>query len=444
MNVKLYVPRSAPVLDGQRALMITLHGCIQTASALATSGNWTATADAYGMVVAAPDAPNGGVIAGCWDYYDTNHSSSNPSRHDDNLIQLAETLIGRSELTIDPDQVYVSGLSSGGGQAMVMGCLRPDLFAGMGLNAGPTVGTTSGQIGSVASDLAKGRRTCTTFAGSNASDFSTQLTSVVYGDNDTVVAPGYNRLNAEIMASIYGASSKSSFSLSSLAGNNTAGSGTLYEDALGSRVSLIQNTGLGHNWPAGAGTGGSYISADSIDYPAYLTDFFFDNNRRVDGDRPEDKEAPTVSVTSPADGATVTGDVDVTATASDDVGVTRVELLVDGVVRATDSTAPYAFTWDTAGNGGTRTVAARAYDAAGKSATSTVTVTVDGPVTPQSYCGTATNAEHKAAGRAISYGVHPYNPYYAVGSQAYLGQGDATRSTLKETTEGSYSVVTAC
>ena len=34
----------------------------QTASVLQTGGNWAATAEKYGMVVALPDAPNGGVV----------------------------------------------------------------------------------------------------------------------------------------------------------------------------------------------------------------------------------------------------------------------------------------------------------------------------------------------------------------------------------------------
>jgi poly(3-hydroxybutyrate) depolymerase len=103
MNVKLYVPATAPVLAGKRALMINLHGCVQNASTLASAGNWQAVADAYGMVVAAPDAPNGGVLLGCWDYYDANHSRSNPSRHDDNLLQLAQSLLAREDLNLDKD-----------------------------------------------------------------------------------------------------------------------------------------------------------------------------------------------------------------------------------------------------------------------------------------------------------------------------------------------------
>lgn len=65
MSVRLYVPESAPALEEGRALMIGLHGCVQSASVLQQAGNWQATADAYGMVVALPDAPNGGVLLGC-------------------------------------------------------------------------------------------------------------------------------------------------------------------------------------------------------------------------------------------------------------------------------------------------------------------------------------------------------------------------------------------
>lgn len=299
MNVNIYVPplseTPAKMIDGKRALMINLHGCAQTATDMKNGANWPGTADEYGMIVAAPDAPNGGVIFGCWDYYDSNHTRGN--RHNDNLISLVNNLLSRSEFNIDPDQVYISGLSSGGGETMVMGCLAPDLFAGIGINAGPTVGTGSSQIGSVQTSKSAGKSTCLNFAGSRSGDFSTQLTSVIYGNNDSTVAPGYNTLNAQIMADIYNANSTSSFSLSNLDGNNTNGSGTLYSDSNGPRVSIIQNSGMGHNWPAGEGSGGSYITTNSIDYPAYVTAFFFDNNRRVDGtttpDDPTDPDEPT-------------------------------------------------------------------------------------------------------------------------------------------------------
>jgi len=91
-----------------------------------------------------------------------------------------------------------------------------------------------------------------------------------------------------------------------------------------------------------------------------------------------DTQAPTTAITAPAAGATVSGTVTVTATASDNVGVTRVDLLVDGAVLASDTTAPYSWSWNTtnAGNG-THSLTTKAYDAAtnvGTSAARSVTV----------------------------------------------------------------------
>ena len=92
-----------------------------------------------------------------------------------------------------------------------------------------------------------------------------------------------------------------------------------------------------------------------------------------------DTAAPAVSVTAPASGATVSdAPVTLSATATDNVGVTGVQFLVDNVtVGAEDSTAPYSATWDIATLTGTHVVTARARDAAGNTATSAgVTVTV--------------------------------------------------------------------
>ena len=77
--------------------------------------------------------------------------------------------------------------------------------------------------------------------------------------------------------------------------------------------------------------------------------------------------------------------------------------------------------------------------------TATPTATPTPTPTPTgAACVTATLAEHKAAGRAISYGVNPYNPYYAVGSQDYLGQGDATVASLSPSSATVWRKVTGC
>ncbi|MEO8483553.1 MAG: Ig-like domain-containing protein [Acidobacteriota bacterium] len=92
-----------------------------------------------------------------------------------------------------------------------------------------------------------------------------------------------------------------------------------------------------------------------------------------------DTTDPTVSVSSPATGATVSGSVVMTAAATDNTGIAGVWFTVDdAIVGVEDALAPYQATWSTAGtSNGPHTIVAYARDPAGNSATSaSVTVTV--------------------------------------------------------------------
>jgi hypothetical protein len=94
---------------------------------------------------------------------------------------------------------------------------------------------------------------------------------------------------------------------------------------------------------------------------------------------PPDTTPPTVSITSPANGATVSGSINVTANASDNVGVASVQFRLDGAdAGAPDTSTPYAIAWNTAtASNGTHTLTAVARDAAGNTRSSSpVTVTV--------------------------------------------------------------------
>ena len=95
-----------------------------------------------------------------------------------------------------------------------------------------------------------------------------------------------------------------------------------------------------------------------------------------------DVTAPITSITAPAANATVAGTVTVSASANDNVAVTNVEFFVDGTLAATDTTAPYEFSWNTTTLAdGVHTVASKAYDAAGNAGTSaSVSVTVSNAV----------------------------------------------------------------
>ncbi|MEO8075003.1 MAG: Ig-like domain-containing protein, partial [Acidobacteriota bacterium] len=86
-----------------------------------------------------------------------------------------------------------------------------------------------------------------------------------------------------------------------------------------------------------------------------------------------DTSAPSVTLVTPADGQHFEGgSLQISATASDDLGVARVDILEDGVVTETLTDAPYEISTALASIDGAHTVAARAYDAAGNMSSSAV------------------------------------------------------------------------
>jgi beta-lactamase superfamily II metal-dependent hydrolase len=109
-----------------------------------------------------------------------------------------------------------------------------------------------------------------------------------------------------------------------------------------------------------------------------------------------DTIAPTTSITAPANGATVSGTTAVNANASDNVGVTKVEFYLDGVLKSTDTTSPYSWSWDTTtATNGSHSLTSKAYDAAlnvGTSSAVSVTVSNGVPVNISGWTLTQANA----------------------------------------------------
>ncbi len=100
-----------------------------------------------------------------------------------------------------------------------------------------------------------------------------------------------------------------------------------------------------------------------------------------------DAVVPTVSLTAPTNGITISGsNVSITANASDNVGVSGVQFKLDTNtnIGAEDTTSTYGVTWNsTLVSEGTHTIIAVARDAAGNYATSSpITVTVDNTTAP--------------------------------------------------------------
>ena len=93
---------------------------------------------------------------------------------------------------------------------------------------------------------------------------------------------------------------------------------------------------------------------------------------------PAGSTPPSVTLTAPAGGALLTGTVTLSATASDNVAVSRVDFLVNGSLVGSDNTVPYSLNWNSATVAdGAATITAHAVNSANLSADSSVVVTVD-------------------------------------------------------------------
>ena len=274
-KVHIYTPDST-ALNDKKALLLVLHGCAQGIDTYLTA-NLDDAAEAHGMVIAVPDAAHKAGFS-CWSYWQGAVSRS--AADYDNLIDLANALSGDPARNIDPDQVYISGLSSGAAFAAQTACLAPDIFAGVAPSAGPTIGTSSnGAVGScevVSPALFKSR--CEGYAGSYASHLDTQIAVIAHGDADTTVDQCYNQQNANGIAHVYGVSQLSGSTVIDEGGGRTADEHLWQDD----RVAMLWLNGLGHSWSGGAGASGGYIGNQSINFASYLGAYFAANNLRVD------------------------------------------------------------------------------------------------------------------------------------------------------------------
>lgn len=329
-----YWPATQPLLAGKRALVLALHGCTQTATAdvIDTGGgfNWKSAADQYGAVVLAPNATGNVYSNHCWDYASTKHNRT--SGHDAILIKLINRFLADPQYAIDPKQIYVAGLSSGGGETMALACLAPDIFAGVGINAGPPPGTTTAQIGVVPSGYTAttAANNCKALAGTNQAQFATQIAGVVWGTTDYTVAQAYGPMDAAAMRLAYGGS----FTQQAAVTVPTGGSDIRYKDANGKlRTSEMTITGMAHAWPAGAGgQNTNYVDASHVNYPAFIMDFWFKNNLRVAA-----VAAPTVSACAASvSGSTAT----ISASGQDSAGtISSYKVVLTGPTAVNDAAA---------------------------------------------------------------------------------------------------------
>jgi subtilisin family serine protease len=116
-----------------------------------------------------------------------------------------------------------------------------------------------------------------------------------------------------------------------------------------------------------------------------------------------DTIAPTVAIGNPTAGSTLKGLVAIDVTASDNVAVSRVDLMVNGSKIASDTMAPFGFSWDTTqAADGNATLTAYAYDSAGNYTTKAVSVKVANTAAANDTTAPLATISNPVAGGTVS------------------------------------------
>jgi poly(hydroxyalkanoate) depolymerase family esterase len=131
----VYVPSGlTPAI--QVPLVCLLHGCTQDPAAFAAATLMNDFADRHGFVVVYPGQDRASNPQGCWNWFLPEHQrrgTGEPAAIAGIIRDLVES---DAQCTIDPERVFVAGLSSGGAMAATLSACYPELFAAVAIHSG--------------------------------------------------------------------------------------------------------------------------------------------------------------------------------------------------------------------------------------------------------------------------------------------------------------------
>ena len=286
-SVRVFMP-SKPASPA--SLVVMLHGCTQTGEQLADATQMDALAETEGFVVAYPEQSAQVISTKCFQWYEPAHQARGAGEPKDLADGAAEIVAARG---VDPERVYVAGISAGAAMAVILGATYPDRFTAIGVVAGIEYkGATS-----------IGEGFTTTTSGGPSPDAQGALafaamgpraravpTFVVHGTSDGIVA----KVNGDQVAAqwlktntlVLGAGKIDP--AAALTGNAGYPFTRFVYRATGNGASVIEHyvvDGLGHAWPGGK-DGGSYSDKLGPNASALAWGFFKGRTRTAPLDVP--------------------------------------------------------------------------------------------------------------------------------------------------------------
>ncbi len=266
---KLYVPSGG--VDGPRPMIVMLHGCTQSADDFAAGTRMNFAAEDHGCFVVYPEQPLAANSQRCWNWFkpsDQQRDLGEPAL----IAGITRQVV--SDYNIDPQRIYIAGLSAGGAAAAVMGEAYPDLYAAVGVHSGLACGAARDLPSAFAAMSGNGPARVGTRVATRAVQTSHAVPTIVFhGDRDTTVHP---RNGAEVIARA-GGEVQTELEAQPTLGRFTR---SIRRDSTGrSIVELWEIHGAGHAWSGGSAAG-SFTDPSGPDATREMLRFFLDHARQ--------------------------------------------------------------------------------------------------------------------------------------------------------------------
>ena len=268
---KLYIPSH---YQGQALpLIVMLHGGTQTPDDFAAGTRMNLIAEEQTCLVVYPVQPGHADPAKCWNWFRANDQRR--GRGEPSLIAGITRQI-MHDYSVDPQRVYVGGLSAGAAAAAVMGATYPDLYAAIGVHSGLACGAADDLISAFAAMRGDSRYSAASGEATDVLEDQQPFvpTIVFHGDRDNIVHPR----NADHVISYSLRASKWQKKVDrGCVPDGHAYTRTIHTDANG-RAMLEQWCihGAGHAWSGGS-PAGSYTDPRGPDAAREMLRFFRDH-----------------------------------------------------------------------------------------------------------------------------------------------------------------------
>jgi poly(hydroxyalkanoate) depolymerase family esterase len=124
-------------------LVVALHGCMQNAAQYGEDSGWLRLADRWGFLLLLPEQRRGNNLTRCFNWY-----SPDDTRRDKgealSIFQMIDRM--QRDYPIDPQRIYVTGISAGAAMTVALAALYPEVFAGAAPVAGIAFGCADGLL----------------------------------------------------------------------------------------------------------------------------------------------------------------------------------------------------------------------------------------------------------------------------------------------------------